>query len=178
MSMSTKKNTTHRNLRIDHRWIAIVIIIPLFITTVTGVFLLLRQQINWIQPETIKQTKVETWATMDQVLRVITRDDSTHIKTWEDVNSIIYKPSKGTIQLRTKRSTLIQLNGTTAKILSIQARRTGWLIQLHEGSYWGKGVRQYIFLPSAIGLLLLLISGVLLIFNHYSRKFKKNYPRG
>lgn len=173
MSMLRKKITLSQSLRIDHRWLAIIIMIPLLITTVTGLLLILRQQIEWVQPSSIKLEKVEKWVTMDQVFSVISTDAKTKIHQWKDVSSIIYKPSKGTIQIRTKINTLIQLDGATAKILSIAPRRTGLLIQLHEGSYWSKNVRQYIFIPSALGLLLLLISGGILIIKYYSRKLKK-----
>lgn len=173
MSTPNRKNISKRNLRIDHRWIAILITIPLLITTITGVLLLLRQQLDWVQPSSLKQAHVVQWATMDSVLDSITHNKHTKIKSWKDISSVIYKPSKGTIQIRTKKKILIQLNGASAQVLSVKPRRTGWLIQLHEGSYWGKDIRRYIFLPAAIGLLFLLISGGILTFKYYKRKWKK-----
>lgn len=170
MSTLSTKKYFERNLRIDHRWIAIIIMIPILITTITGTLLLMRNQISWIQPQTLKRDRSEQWATIDQVFDAIRHEPKTHIQSWKEISSIIYKASKGTIQIRTKNKQLIQLDGTSAEILSIAPRRTGWLIQLHEGTYWGKGVRLYVFLPAALGLILLIISGGILTFKHYKRR--------
>ena len=177
MSIVTSKINIERSLRITHRWIALFIIIPLFITTATGVLLLLRHQVEWVQPSSLKLSHVAHWATIEQVLTELKNDPRTHRYKWQDMGSVIYKPSKGVIQLRTRDDQLIQLDGTSAEILSIAPRRTSWLIQLHEGTYWGKAMRLYVFLPAALGLLLLLISGGILIVKHYKKKLKK-YQRG
>lgn len=173
MSILARKFNSERMLRIAHRWISIGILIPLFITAATGVLLLLRQQIDWVQPPAIVNESFvaeSQWATISQVYASVINNPLTRLHGKKEIGSIIYKPSKGIIQLRTKNKQLIQLEGSTAEILSIAPRRTGWLIQLHEGSYWGKGVRYFVFLPAALGLLLLLISGGILIFKYYNRK--------
>lgn len=175
MSIVPSRFNIERSLRIGHRWISLLIIIPLLITTTTGALLLLRGNINWIQPPSLKLNHVGQWATIEQVKRALIQDSRTQHYQWQMLSSVIYKPSKGVIQLRTRDNFLIQLDGASAEVLSIAPRRTGWLIQLHEGSYWGKGARLFVFLPAALGLFLLLVSGAILMVKHYKRKFRKHF---
>lgn len=65
------------------------------------------------------------------------------------------------------------MDGSTGGVLSIAPRRKGLLTQLHEGSFWGKAVRYYLFFPAVIGLLFLLVSGAISLFQDYQRQFRR-----
>ena len=74
MSILKSKFNFDRSLRITHRWVALVVVIPLIITTTTGVLLLMRHQINWVQPPSLKLSHVVHWVTIEQVMTGITQD--------------------------------------------------------------------------------------------------------
>ncbi|MCJ8347493.1 PepSY domain-containing protein [bacterium] len=157
-------------LRHFHRGIGYLVCIPMIITIITGTMLILRSYFPWVQPASIKQEVPKTWISMEKTLDLLLANPKSLVKSWKDVKSVKISPNKGLIQVRTKQGLQIQMNGGTGNFLEIAPRRTSFIIKLHEGSYWSPMVRDFIVLPSAIGLLLLILSGMMLLFNHLKRK--------
>lgn len=169
--------TIERFLRVFHRWIAGFILLPMMVTAVTGGLLILRHQLEWVQPASLKQSPPDRWASIETVYAKLLADPKTQVEEWQDIASIIVKPSKGIFHVRTAGGLQVQMAGTDAEILSILPRRTGLLITLHEGSFWGDDVRYYLFFPAVIGLLLLLISGAVLFYRYYQRQLRRHFKK-
>ncbi|PCJ16415.1 MAG: hypothetical protein COB02_16245 [Candidatus Cloacimonadota bacterium] len=161
-----------KNLRKIHRIIGLLIIIPMTITVCTGILLILRSYIPWVQPASIKQDIPKSWISIEQTYKVLLNQPKSLVKNWKDIKSIKISPSKGLIQVRTKQGLQIQINGGNGKILEIAPRRSSFLIKLHEGSYWSSNIRDFIVMPSSIGLLLLILTGIILLIKHKNRKTK------
>ena len=87
------------------------------------------------------------------------------------INSIIYKPKKGITQVRTSDGFEYHFDATSGKLLNSGAKRTSFFIRLHEGSYFGSVVRDFVFLPSAIIFLISLLTGIYLTFFWLKRQF-------
>ena len=88
------------------------------------------------------------------------------------VNTIIYKPHKGIIQIRTDDRYEYHLSAKTGAIINDGAKRTSLFIRLHEGSFFGTSVRDFIFLPAAILLLISLLTGIYLSYFWFKRELK------
>lgn len=159
-----------KSMRKLHRVIGLLITIPMLITICTGLLLIMRSYIPWVQPKTIKQEIPKTWLSLESTTKLLIANPKTLVKEWSDIKYFKITPSKGVIQVRTKQGLQIQLNGETGKVLEIAPRRTTFLVKLHEGSYWSPQVRDFIVMPSAVGLLLLVLSGLVLLFKHFQRK--------
>lgn len=153
-----------RSIRKFHRVVGILVFIPILITVCTGLMLILRSYFPWVQPKTIKQEIPKVWLSLEDTKKILVSNPKTLVKDWKDIGYFKITPSKGIIQVRTKQGLQIQLNGETGKILEIAPRRTSFIVSLHEGSYWSPKVRDFVVMPSAFGLLLLLLTGVLLVF--------------
>lgn len=159
-----------------HRWISLLIAIPFLITLVTGITLATRGFNSWVQPSYPKLSS-ELRISFDQVLVAAQSIPEAKIVRWEDVSQIDIRPSSGTIRVRSKNYWEIQIDGASGQVTGNGPRRFPLLIALHEGAFFGPWIRYGIFLPSAIGVLFLLISGVLIFFQPYLRA-KKTTRKG
>ncbi|MFY7951313.1 MAG: PepSY domain-containing protein, partial [Armatimonadaceae bacterium] len=55
----------------------------------------------------------------------------------------------------------VQVDSADGTVLSRAVRRSDWIESIHDGSFFGGDIGKLgVFLPSAIGLLLLWISGI------------------
>lgn len=154
-----------------HRWISLLIAIPFFITVVTGILLATRGFNSWVQPSYPKLTS-DLKISFEQVLQSARTIPEAQIAAWDDISQIDIRPSSGTIRVRSKNLWEIQIDGANGQVTGNGPRRFPLLIALHEGAYFGTWIRYGIFLPSAVGVFFLLISGLLIFFQPYLRAKK------
>lgn len=156
-----------------HRWVSIFIAIPFLITISTGLLLISRGFNTWVQPN-YPPLKSELLISFDQILQVSKQVSEAQIQSWSDVSQIDIRPSKGNIRVRSHFNNWeIQIDGATGSILTSAPRRVSWLVSIHEGAFFGPAVRYGVFLPSAIGVLFLLISGLFIFFQPMLRRKKR-----
>ena len=77
------------------------------------------------------------------------------------------RPSKGVIKVRAKNRWEVQLDHQSGEILQVAYRRSGLIESIHEGTFFHDKVRLGIFLPSAIILLILWVTGIYLFLMPY-----------
>lgn len=157
-----------------HRLISIVIAIPFLITITTGILLLFRGQVAWISPQ-FPEGSGELNISFDQILEAARTVPDLKVASWKDVSRITVRPDKGSITLRSKNSDLeIQIDGGSGDVIGEGVSRTPFIQSLHEGTIYGGNIGRFsVALPVALGVLLLLISGVVLFFQPYLIKRKR-----
>lgn len=141
-----------------HRKLSLIIFLPLTVIVFTGLALQLRNQFEWIQPSTISGQK------MPQEVISFSRLIAQHNLEPKTVEQMIYRPSKNNVAIRLVTGEEIQIDAYSGKILKRAQRRTNFLIDLHQGSILGPVGQYGIYLLSALGLILLLITGAMLLF--------------
>ncbi len=162
-----------RSFRKWHRWISIIIALPFVITLTTGIILATRGFNSWVQPE-YEPTKSSLNISFEQILEAAKSVPDAKIDSWKDVSQIDIRPSTGNIRLRAKNTQWeIQISGSTGAVTGTGIRRASFLTSLHEGAYFGPVVRYGIFLPSALGVFFLLISGIVIFVQPYLNKRKQ-----
>ena len=151
--------------------------LPLLLTVVTGIFLILRSHTTYMQPKAMKLAPLDSFETLinpGSAAKVAQIPEG-------EINSMIYKPKKGIIQVRTNDGFEYHLNAKNGQIINSGPKRTSFFIRLHEGSYFGPKVRDYVFFPSAVIFLISLLTGIYLSFFWIKRKLvskqKKSYRR-
>ena len=95
MPKSRSLTTLNRKL---HHWGSIAIAVPLAIVLVTGVLLLLKKDLPWIQPPTVKGAEKGLTLEFDQILAVVRSVPEAGIQTWDDVDRLDVRPGKGMLQ--------------------------------------------------------------------------------
>lgn len=145
-----------------HYWGAIVIALPIIIVLITGLLLLLKKDIYWIQPPTISgQGEVPTLS-ISNILEVAKKVSEAEIKGWTDVDRIDLRPKKGVIKVRAKNRWEIQIDHQTGEVLHIAYRRSDFIESIHDGTFFHDKAKLWVFFPSSIILLVLWITGIYL----------------
>lgn len=128
---------------------------------------------SWVQPD-YPAFKGELRLSFPEILQIVQTVPQAAVQSWKDVSQIDVRPSNANIRVRSRHNMWeVQINGETGEIMSSAPRRQSFLVSLHEGAYFGPWVRYGIFLPSSVGVLFLMISGLYLIYKHYRIKFLK-----
>jgi hypothetical protein len=89
----------------------------------------------------------------------------------------VTRMDKGVIKVRAKSSWEIQLDSQTGDILQVAYRRSDFIESLHDGTFFQKSANLWLMLPSALGLFTLLVTGLVLFFQPYIKKYKKRTKR-
>lgn len=146
-------------IRKYHRRLSIIFALPVLIIVVTGILLILRSKLSFIQTPAPKVEKVaiEKVRPIAEIIKKLNIDE-------KKISSIIYKPSKNIYSIRTKDYEEYYLHPETLEILRTGPKMSTLLIQLHEGSFFSPTVRDYIFFPTSLVLFFLWITGLLLFF--------------
>jgi uncharacterized iron-regulated membrane protein len=167
-----RRSPTAINRKIHH-WGSILIALPLLIVLVTGVLLLLKKDIEWIQPATVKGEQKGLGLTFDQILTIARTVPEAHIKSWADVDRLDVRPGKGMLKVRAENSWEIQIDANSGQVLQVAYRRSDLIESIHDGSFFGDYAKHWVFLPSAIVLIGLWVTGMVLFFHPYVARSKK-----
>lgn len=155
-----------------HKWVSIIIAIPLFIIFVSGVLLSIAPKVNWLQPSASKPVAPELKLNYEDVLKIAKTIPEAEVSNWKDITQLDVRPTLGVIRVRAKNYWEIQIDAATGEILSSGLRIKTLLVAIHEGAWFSDAVRYYIFFPAAIGALGLLLSGLVLFFTPVFKRRK------
>lgn len=158
--------------RSTHRWASIAIAIPFLIILVTGILLLLKKEVEYIQPASAKGAFNQPSISFEQVLTIAKTVKQAEIDSWQAIDRLDVRPSKGIIKIRAKSHWEIQIDATTGEILKTAFRRSDIIEQLHDASYWQDKANLWFTLPIAIALVLISITGIILFFLPYYLRYK------
>jgi uncharacterized iron-regulated membrane protein len=159
--------------RVLHRWGAVAIAAPVLLTIVTGLFLVLKKEVAWIQPSSQIGTELQLSLSFDEILEIARTVPDAEISTWSDVDRLDVRPTKGMIKVRSQNSWEIQLDSETGEILQIAYRRSDFIESLHDGSFFHRFARLFVFFPSGLTLLFLWLTGIYLFLLPYLTRRKR-----
>jgi hypothetical protein len=86
------------------------------------------------------------------------------IESWDDINRIDVRPSRGILKVWAKSNREIQIDTKSGDVLQTAYRRSDLIESFHDGSWFGDGVKLGVFLPAGITLLVLWLTGMYLFF--------------
>ena len=156
----SKKRAAIRNRSI-HRWVAIIIALPMLIVIVTGLFLQVRKPVDWIQPPTAKGShKYQPTVALEQVLENVKAVPQMQVNDWSDIKLLDLRPKKGIIKVRNHQELETQVDATTGDVLQTGQRRNDFIVKMHDFSAWN--ARLWLGLPVRLGFLAIFITGIYL----------------
>lgn len=156
-----------------HRTVGALVLLPTLVTICTGIVLMLRQDFDWIQPRAQMASRVGLpQISLSTALEKATSSyrEALSLAELPEISSLEVRPKKGTVSVRFDGGYEVQIDGATGAVLSSKMRRTSWLIELHQGSWFHPTVMKGVFLPSGILLLFLWMTGVSLLVQRWFRK--------
>ncbi len=175
--MTNNKITQNlRQYRKIHKVLGLILATLLVISAATGIFLGLKKEFDFIQPPTQKgQSKqLSTWRPISELAEVATEAfhnaHPNHKNTGIDRMDV--RPSKGIVKVLFEKGWWeVQVDGTTAEVLSIKRRNSDWIEQLHDGSIISDGFKLVSMNVLGIGLLVMIFTGWFLWYG--PKKFRK-----
>ena len=170
-------NTLRKTSRSLHLWLSLVIFIPVIIVIGSGLLLQVKKELDWIQPPTQKAPNAYPTLSFERILQSASTVAKANIVTWEDIDRLDVRPNKGIIKVRGKNHWEIQLDAQSGDVLQVAYRRTDTIEAIHDGSWFFEGAKLWLFLPAAILLFVLWITGLVMLFTTLKSKYKKRHYR-
>ncbi|EDM66405.1 hypothetical protein PE36_04983 [Moritella sp. PE36] len=162
-----KKVNWKRVNRKTHYWGAAIIALPIIVVLISGLLLQVKKEFTWVQPASMKgEGKVPTLS-FQQILDIASTVPEAEIRSWKNVSRMDVRPSKGIVKVKAKNKIEIQIDTISGKILQVEYRRSDLIESLHDGSFFHEYAKLWLFLPAAVMLLMLWITGIYMFLMPY-----------
>ncbi|MDX1637947.1 MAG: PepSY-associated TM helix domain-containing protein [Balneolaceae bacterium] len=168
-----------RNYRKLHRWGAILSALPFLIVLISGLFLQVKKEFAWIQPPT-HQGSISNQSpeiSFPEILAVARAAPQAEITGWEDIDRLDVRPDDGIVKVRSRNDWELQIDLGSGELLHFQQRRSDVIESIHDGSWFHDKAKLRIFLPSAIIITILWLTGIYLFFLPYVARRKNRRRR-
>ena len=163
----------HQLNRVLHRWGSVIVAAPLLLVIITGILLQLKKESDWIQPPTQRGSSSEPSLSFERILEVVKTVPEADVQSWEDIDRLDVRPSRGMLKVRVENRWEIQLDARTGEILQVAYRRSDLIESLHDGSFFHDQANLWVFLPSALVLMGLWMTGLYLFILPYQAKWRR-----
>lgn len=163
-----------------HYWATAFVALPVLVIIGSGLLLQLKKHAAWIQPVEQRGTGTSPRIGLDELLASVQTVPGLGVKSWDDVNRIDFRPGRGMAKVWLRSGWEVQVDLGTGRVLQSAYRRSDLIESLHDGSFFGGEVtRLGIFLPSAIVLLVMWLTGLWLFWLPFAttRRLRKEHER-
>lgn len=151
----------NRTTRKVHYWIGIGIVLPALVVVGSGLLLQVKKQSHWIQPDEQSGTGTAPEVSLVELLEMLRAMPELGVQSWDDVDRLDVRPGKGMTKVRLHSGYEVQVDMGTGEVLQVAYRRTDLIEALHDGSWFGGDwTKLGLFLPAAVGLFVLAVSGL------------------
>jgi uncharacterized iron-regulated membrane protein len=148
-----------------HKWLGVVLAVVLVNVSVTGLLLLEKKKVEWIQPATRTghEGTPTDFVSVQAVLEAVWDCNHPDFRDLDSLDRIDFRPGKRVYKVRSKTNYVeIQVDAVTAEVLSIATRRSDLLEQLHDASLLGDRMHGTIMPTVAVANIVLTLSGLYL----------------
>jgi len=145
-----------------HRWGAIAALVPILVVIASGILLQFKKDSDWIQPPTSRGTSDRPTISFDEILEAARATPELAVESWDDVDRLDVRPGKGIVKVRANNRWELQLDTATGETTQLAYRRSDLIESIHDGSWFHDAAKLWVFLPSAVVLLALWLTGVYL----------------
>ena len=166
-------NAPRLNRRL-HRIGAVLTAAPVLVVVLSGLLLQLKKESNWIQPPTAQGSATAPTLEFARILEAASTVPEASIETWNDVDRLDVRPSKGIAKVRAKNRWEVQVDTATGEVLQVAYRRSDLIESIHDGSWFHERAKLWVFLPSGVILLGLWGTGVYLWLLPYIARRRKS----
>ncbi|WP_353268631.1 PepSY domain-containing protein [Gemmatimonas sp.] len=156
-----------------HRWGAIATALPFLVVLGTGLLLQLKKQITWVQPAEQRTANRVPSVSMQQIFDAASSVPQTEIRSWDDIDRLDVRPGKGIVKVAAVNHWEVQVDLASGKVLQSAYRRSDLIEQMHDGSWFHEIAKLWVFLPSAVVVLGLWVTGIYLFLLPFRARAKK-----
>jgi uncharacterized iron-regulated membrane protein len=159
--------------RKTHRWVSLAVALPAGVILCTGILLQLKKEFRWIQPPEQQGNSTTPVISFEQILRACQSVPEAQVASWNDVNRIDVRVSKGMMKVWCMNNWEVQLDSATGDVLQVAYRRSDMIEAIHDGSWFHANAKYGLFLPAGICLLMLWMTGMYLFAFPYWVKWRR-----
>jgi uncharacterized iron-regulated membrane protein len=159
--------------RKSHRWGAVLIALPFLLVVISGLLLQVKKQVVWVQPETRKSQGKTPSITMNDILEAAKSAPEASVRSWDDIERIDARMRDGIVKVQCRNRYEVQVDFQTGAVVQVAYRRSDLIESLHDGSWFGDTAKLSIFLPVAVVVLGLWVSGMYLFALPYAVKWRR-----
>lgn len=145
-----------------HRRAALLAALPLLVVILTGLLLQLKKDWAWVQPPTARGPATRPEIGFDAVLAAAAAAPEAGVTGWPDVDRVDVQPGRGVAKVQAKSGWEVQVDLRTGSVLRAAYRRSDVIEAIHDGSWFHPLVKLWVFLPAALLLLGLWLTGLYL----------------
>jgi hypothetical protein len=145
-----------------HRWGSIAVALPFLLVIVSGLLLQVKKQVPWVQPPEHRGAAGAPALALPDVLARVQAIPRAGIRSWDDVERVDVRPGKGLVKVIGHSRWEVQLDAATGAVLQVAYRRSDLIEQLHDGSFFSDAAKTWVFLPVAVIVLGLWVTGIYL----------------
>jgi uncharacterized iron-regulated membrane protein len=156
-----------------HYWLSLWLALPMALIAVTGLLLQFKKSLTWVQPPEQRRELHLPIAEWPLLLAAAQAQPALGVQSWDDVERLELRPSKGLIKLIAKSGQEAQFDAGSGQLLQVAARRSDTIEALHDGSWFGDWIKFGWFATSALGLFLATLSGIWLFVEPYIAKARR-----
>ena len=159
-----------------HYWLSLAVFVPAAIMFVAGGFLMLKKEIEWIQPGTERGVVSAELPVIsyEEMLVAARKHPEAGIDEWSDIDRIDVRVDHGIAKLRANSGWEVQVDTSTSEVLKVAYRRSDLIEQIHDGSFFADWIKLYVFLPTGILLIIMWGTGGYLFLMPRIAKARKN----
>lgn len=128
----------------------------------SGLLLLLKGEMDWVQPPTVRGQVGNPSLSMEQILSLTRSVEQMAVVSWSDISRLDVRPTKGVIKVRANNHWELQLDHISGETLQLAYRRSDIIESIHDGSFFADSAKLGLFLPASLVLLALSLTGVYL----------------
>lgn len=151
-----------RQFRSIHKWIGISIALFMLVTSITGVMLGWKKNVELLQPATLKggTLDVTKWVSFERISQSALQAIDSVTNEKNSIDRLDVRFDKGIIKvLFTKGYWEAQVDAATGKTLSVAQRHADWIEHIHDGSIINDFFKLIYTNYIGFGLLFLSITG-------------------
>ena len=153
-----------RSFRIWHRYLGLFLLVLVLVSSITGVLLAWKKNVETLQPSTQKGVSKElsTWKTIDEIAQIAENELIKQYPEQADnaISRIDVRPSKGIAKVLFKNGSWeVQVDGTDGTVKSIAKRHADWIESLHDGSIISDVFKLISMNILGFGLIFMLVTG-------------------
>lgn len=155
-----------RDYRKYHRFLGLFLAVFLIISSLTGLLLGWKKNIDLLQPPTQNRLSEESflWISISDMSAIAAAAlDSAQGLGDNSIDRLEVRPEKGVVKvLFTQGYWEVQLEGSTGEVLSVARRHSDWIEKVHDGSIISDGFKLVSMNVLGLGILILTASGFIL----------------
>ena len=147
-----------------HRHGSVFLALPLLVVICSGLLLLLKKDVDWIQPPTTHGAGSDPSIGFDEILSAARTVPEARVESWADVDRLDVRPNRGIVKVRARSGFEVQIDTSTGEVLQALRRRSDLIESIHDGTWFHDRVKLWLFLPCGLILLFLWCTGMYLWF--------------